>query len=42
VLVYGHPIPWDRITGAVVVLLAFNLTMFLIGAAAFHARDIKS
>lgn len=42
VLVYAHPIPWDRITEAIVVLLAFNLTTFLVGAAAFHARDIKS
>jgi ABC-2 type transport system permease protein len=41
-LVYADPTPWDRIIGSVVVLLAANLTAFLIGQAAFQARDIKS
>jgi ABC-2 type transport system permease protein len=40
--VYVHPIPWSHITESVFVLLAVNLTTFLIGAAAFQARDIKS
>lgn len=41
-LVYSQPTPWARITGSLCVLVAFNLTTFLIGAAAFQARDIKS
>jgi ABC-2 type transport system permease protein len=40
--VYAQPIPWSQLTQSVCVLLAFNLTTFLIGAAAFQARDIKS
>jgi ABC-2 type transport system permease protein len=41
-LVYSQPPPWDRIGASLCILLAFNLTAFLIGAAAFQARDIKS
>lgn len=41
-LVYSQPIPWDQIAGSVCVLIAFNLTTFLVGAAAFQVRDIKS
>lgn len=41
-MVYAHPLPWDRIGEALCVLLAFQITTFLIGAAAFQARDIKS
>jgi ABC-2 type transport system permease protein len=41
-LTYAEPIPWERVLGSVLILLAFNLTTFLIGAAAFQARDIKS
>ncbi len=41
-LVYADPIAWDRIIGSVVVLVAANLTAFLIGQAAFQARDLKS
>jgi ABC-2 type transport system permease protein len=41
-LTYAQPIPWDRLLGSLCVLLAFNLTTFLVGAAAFQARDIKS
>ena len=40
--VYIQPMPWSQITESVFVLLAVNLTTFLIGAAAFQARDIKS
>jgi ABC-2 type transport system permease protein len=40
--VYIHPIPWAQMGQSVCVLLAVNFTTFLIGAAAFQARDIKS
>ncbi len=40
--VYAQPIPWAQIGQSLCVLLAFNLTTFLIGSAAFLARDIKS
>ena len=42
ILIYSQPIPWDRIGASLCILFAFNLTTFLIGAAAFHSRDIKS
>ncbi len=41
-LAYADPIPWPRVVGSLCVLLAFQVTTFLIGAAAFQARDIKS
>ena len=41
-LTYANPVPWSRILGSLCVLVAFQLTTFLIGAAAFQARDIKS
>jgi ABC-2 type transport system permease protein len=41
-LTYADPIPWGRVIGSLCVLVAFSLTTFLIGAAAFQARDIKS
>jgi ABC-2 type transport system permease protein len=41
-LVYIHPLPWDRLAESLCVLVAFLVTTFLIGAAAFQARDIKS
>jgi ABC-2 type transport system permease protein len=40
--VYAQPVPWAQIGQSLCVLLAANLTTFLIGAAAFQARDIKS
>jgi ABC-2 type transport system permease protein len=40
--VFSDPIPWARIGQSLCVLLAFNLTTFIIGAAAFQTRDIKS
>src|SRR6266568_1987470 len=40
--IYAQPIPWERIAESLCILLAFNLTTFLVGAAAFQARDIKS
>jgi ABC-2 type transport system permease protein len=42
VLTYANPIPWHRVIESLCILFAFNLTTFLIGAAAFQARDIKS
>ncbi len=42
IMTYADPIPWARIWGSLLILLAFNVTTFLIGAAAFQARDIKS
>jgi ABC-2 type transport system permease protein len=41
-LVYVQPAPWPQILQSVCVLVAVNLTTFLIGAAGFQARDIKS
>ncbi len=41
-LIYSQPTPWARIAESFCVLVAFNLTAFLIGAAAFQVRDIKS
>jgi ABC-2 type transport system permease protein len=41
-LIYAQPILWERVAGSLIVLLAFGLTTFLIGAAAFQVRDIKS
>jgi len=40
--VYAQPIPWPQMGQSLCVLLAVNLTTFLIGASAFQARDIKS
>jgi ABC-2 type transport system permease protein len=42
IYVYAQPLPWDRVAGSLCVLLAVSATAFLIGAAAFQARDIKS
>ncbi|HWQ93266.1 MAG TPA: ABC transporter permease subunit [Clostridia bacterium] len=41
-LVYADPMPWHRLLASLCVLLAANVTVFLIGLAAFQARDIKS
>jgi len=41
-LMYAQPIPWERIAGSLLILLAYNVTSFLVGAAAFQVRDIKS
>jgi len=40
--IYARPIPWGSIMQSLCVLLGFNLTAFVIGIAAFQARDIKS
>jgi ABC-2 type transport system permease protein len=39
---YYDPIPWERIAGSMCILTAVACTAFLIGAAAFQTRDIKS
>jgi ABC-2 type transport system permease protein len=41
-LVFADPVPWERVIASLLVLAAFNLTTFLVGAAAFQARDIKT
>jgi ABC-2 type transport system permease protein len=41
-LLFAKPIPWSRILGSLAILAAFNLSAFLVGTAAFQARDIKS
>ena len=40
--IYQSPIPWGEIVQSVIILAAFSVTSFLIGTAAFQARDIKS
>ncbi len=40
--IYAEPLDWARIVTALSVLVAFNVTCFVIGATAFHVRDIKS
>ncbi|MCX8089807.1 MAG: ABC transporter permease [Verrucomicrobiae bacterium] len=40
--VFDSPIPWPEVLQSQAVLLGANLTALIIGAAAFHTRDIKS
>lgn len=40
--IFADPKPWDRIISSLCILLGFTFTSFLVGAAAFQARDIKS
>jgi ABC-2 type transport system permease protein len=40
--IYVQPVPWPQISQSICVLVAANLTTFLIGVAGFQARDIKS
>jgi len=40
--IYSQPTPWDAVGQTLCILLPVNLTTFLVGAAAFQARDIKS
>ena len=40
--VFQTPIPWAQILQSVIVLFAISATTFVIGAAAFQIRDIKS
>lgn len=39
---FEENIPWWRIGQSLSILAGFNVTFFMIGAGAFHARDIKS
>jgi ABC-2 type transport system permease protein len=41
-LVFTDPIPWGRMGASLSILFAVNLTAFIIGAAGFQVRDIKS
>jgi ABC-2 type transport system permease protein len=41
-LVFATPIPWARIVESQCVLVGLICTVFIIGAAAFQVRDIKS
>jgi ABC-2 type transport system permease protein len=41
-LVFQDPIPWARIFESETLLLAACATVFVVGATAFHVRDIKS
>ena len=41
-LIYSNPTPWAQMAESLCILLAFNVTTFLVGAAAFQVRDIKS
>ena len=41
-LMFADPIPWSRVGESLSLLLGFNATFLVIGATAFHVRDIKS
>jgi ABC-2 type transport system permease protein len=41
-LVFSQPIPWGRVGGSLSILFACNFTAFIIGAAGFQVRDVKS
>lgn len=41
-LVFNNPLRWPDILESLSVIVAFNVTAFVIGATAFHLRDIKS
>lgn len=40
--VLREPVPWWKIGESISILLAYNVTFFVIGTAAFQTRDIKS
>jgi ABC-2 type transport system permease protein len=42
VFIFEETIPWWRIGQSLCLLVGFNVTFFMVGAAAFHWRDIKS
>ncbi|HEX9045862.1 MAG TPA: ABC transporter permease subunit [Verrucomicrobiae bacterium] len=42
ILVFVTPIPWPQILQSELILLAICGTTFVVGAVAFHVRDIKS
>ncbi len=41
-LIFADPIPWARVLSSLCILVAVQITAFLIGVAGFQARDIKS
>ncbi len=41
-LVLENPVPWGRVFQSEVILVATNITAFIVGAMAFQVRDIKS
>jgi ABC-2 type transport system permease protein len=41
-LVFVQPLPWPEILASLSVIFGVNISAFLIGATAFHVRDIKS
>jgi ABC-2 type transport system permease protein len=41
-LLFLKPIPWPRLLESLSVLAAMNATFLVVGATAFHVRDIKS
>lgn len=41
-LVFNQPLDWPRLWESLCVILAANLTVFIVGAMGFHVRDIKS
>ena len=41
-LVFTRPTPWAQVSQSLCVLAAVNLTAFIIGAAGFLVRDVKS
>lgn len=41
-LVFSDPIPWAQIFESETLLLAMCVSVFIVGATAFHVRDIKS
>ena len=41
-LVFCQPFDWARMIESLSVIVAVNVTAFVVGAAAFHVRDIKS
>jgi ABC-2 type transport system permease protein len=40
--IFQQPIPWITIAESLSILFGVNLTLFIVGAAAFQMRDIKS
>lgn len=41
-LVFQTPVPWPQIVQSEIILVAVNLTVFIVGLMVFQTRDIKS
>ena len=41
-LVFNQPLNWAQIAESLCVIAACNVTVFIVGATAFHVRDIKA